>query len=47
MQMKIQYNLKAADGTPVRTRSINTINVVGNLRGEVHVGEYRMVETKK
>jgi hypothetical protein len=47
MQMKIQYNLKAADGTTqVRSTIHNTINVVGNQRGEVHVGEYRVVKTK-
>jgi glucose/arabinose dehydrogenase len=43
MQMKITLNLKAADGTPIRTAIHNTINVVGNQRGEVHVGEYRVV----
>jgi hypothetical protein len=47
MQMKIVYNLKAADGTPVRSVIHHTINVVGNLRGELHVGDYRIVETKK
>ena len=46
MQMRIQYNLKAADGTQVRNVLYHTINVVGNLRGEVHVGDYRIVETK-
>jgi hypothetical protein len=46
MQMKIQYNLKAADGTQVRNSIHHTINVVGNLRGEVHVGDYRIVEGK-
>lgn len=47
MQMKIQYNLKAADGAKVQSTIWNTINVVGNLRGEVHVGDYRVVEMKK
>ncbi len=47
MQMRIQYNLKAADGAPVRNVLHHSINVVGNLRGEVHVGEFRIVETKK
>lgn len=46
MQMKITLNLKAADGTPIRTAISNTINVVGNERGEVHVGEYRVVQRK-
>lgn len=46
MQMKIQYNLKAADGSAVKNAIHNTINVVGNQRGEIHVGEYRIVETK-
>lgn len=47
MQMRIQCNLKAADGTPVRSVIHHTINAVGNLRGEVQVGEYRIVDTKK
>lgn len=46
MQMKIQYNLKAADGAAVKSAIHNTINVVGAKRGEVHVGEYRIVQTK-
>ncbi len=47
MQMKIQYNLRGADQTPIKSVIHHTINVVGNLRGEVHAGEYRIVETKK
>lgn len=47
MQMRIQCNLKAADGTPVRSVVHHTINVVGDLRGEVHVGEYRIIDGKK
>jgi hypothetical protein len=47
MQMKIQYNLKSADGAKVRNMIHHTINVVGNLRGEVHIGEYRIIEAKK
>jgi len=47
MQMKIQYNLKAADGSAVRSAIHNTINVVGSQRGEIHVGEYRIIDTKK
>jgi hypothetical protein len=46
MQMKIDYNLKAADGSKVSSSIYSTINVVGNLAGEVHVGEYRIVERK-
>jgi glucose/arabinose dehydrogenase len=46
MQMKIQYNLKAADGSAVKSAIHNTINVVGNQRGEVHVGDYKVVPTK-
>jgi hypothetical protein len=46
MQMKIQYSLKAADGSAVKSAIHNTINVVGDKRGEVHVGEYRVVQTK-
>jgi hypothetical protein len=46
MQMKIVYQLKAADGAPVRNAIHHTINVVGDLRGEVHVGEYRIVPRK-
>ena len=47
MQMKIQYNLKAADGSKLQSAIWNTINVLGNQRGEVHVGEYRIVESKQ
>lgn len=47
MQMKIALNLKAADGSPIRTAIHNTINVVGNQRGEVIVGGYRIVDTKE
>lgn len=46
MQMKIQYNLRGADQTPIKSAIHHTINVVGKQRGEVHVGEYRLVETK-
>lgn len=47
MQMKIQYNLKTADGSTAKSAIWNTLNVVGNQRGEVHIGEYRVVDTKK
>jgi glucose/arabinose dehydrogenase len=47
MQMKIAYQLKAADGTKMTSAIHSTINVVGDLAGEVHVGEYRIVERKK
>ncbi len=47
MQMKIQYNLKAADGAKMQSTIWNTINVVGNQRGEVHVGDYKVVEMKR
>jgi hypothetical protein len=47
MQMKIQYNLKAADGAKVQSTIWNTINVVGDKRGEIIVGDYRVVDTKK
>jgi hypothetical protein len=46
MQMKIAYQLKARDGAPVRSYIISTINVVGDMVGEVHVGEYRIVRKK-
>lgn len=46
MQMKIQYSLKAADGAAMKSAIWNTINVVGNQRGEVHIGEYRVVPLK-
>ena len=45
--MKITLNLKAAGRLPVRTAINNTINVVGNERGEVHVGEFRIVPRKE
>lgn len=47
MQMKITLNLKAADGTPIRSVIHNTINNVGNLHGEVGVGEFRVIERKQ
>jgi glucose/arabinose dehydrogenase len=47
MQMKIAYNLKAADGVKVQNAIYNTINVVGDLRGELHPGEFRVVPAKK
>lgn len=47
MQMKIQYSLKAADGSAVKNSIHHTINIVGDQRGEVHVGEYRVVNGKK
>ena len=47
MQMKIAYNLKAADGAKMQSAIWNTINVVGDQRGEVHVGDYRVVKTKE
>jgi len=45
--MKIQYNLKAADGAKVQSTTWNTINVVGDKRGEITVGDYRIIDTKK
>jgi glucose/arabinose dehydrogenase len=47
MQMRINLTLKAADGTPIRTAIHNTINNVGDLHGEVHVGEFHIVERKR
>jgi glucose/arabinose dehydrogenase len=46
MQMKIAYQLKAADGTKMASAIHSTINVVGDKAGEVHVGEYRIVQRK-
>lgn len=46
MQMKIGINIKTADGTNLRTTVHNTINIVGDLRGEVHPGEFRIVGKK-
>jgi glucose/arabinose dehydrogenase len=47
MQMKIGLNLKAADGARVKHVIYNTVNVVGDLRGELHVGEFKVVPTKQ
>jgi hypothetical protein len=47
MQMKIAYNLKAADGAKVKNEIYNTINVVGDLRAELHPGEFRVVPAKQ
>lgn len=46
MQMKTTLNVQTATGKPIKAVVHQTINAVGNLRGEVHVGEYRVVETK-
>jgi len=46
MQMKITYNLKSADGAQVRNTVHNTINAVGDMRAEVHPGEFRVVRKK-
>jgi glucose/arabinose dehydrogenase len=46
MQMKIAYQLKGADGSLIKNAIHHTINVVGDQRGEVHVGEYRIVQKK-
>lgn len=47
MQMKITYNLKAADGTKMQNAIFNTINVVDGLRAEVHPGEFRVLPVGK
>jgi hypothetical protein len=44
MQLKTKFNIKAADGKEIKSEIHQTINVVGNQRGEVHPGEYRIVE---
>ncbi len=46
MQMQVTYQLKSADGASVKNAIYNTINVVGDRRAEVHVGEFRIVPTK-
>ncbi|HYV37612.1 MAG TPA: DUF6797 domain-containing protein, partial [Gemmataceae bacterium] len=43
MQMRVEYKLKMADGTSVRSMVLNTINVLGNERLEVHVGAQKVV----
>jgi len=43
MQMKIAMKLKAADGAPIQHTIHNTLNVVGDRRGEIHPGEFRIV----
>jgi glucose/arabinose dehydrogenase len=47
MQMKIAFNLKSADGAKVQNAIFNTINVVGDQRAEVHVGEFRVVPNNR
>lgn len=44
MQMKTSFTLEAADGTPIRGTIHHTINKVGNQVGEIHVGEFKIVE---
>lgn len=46
MQMKVTYNLKAADGAQVKNTIHHTINVVGGMRAELHPGELRIVPKK-
>lgn len=46
MQQKIDLKFKAADGTPIKTTIHHTLNVVGDKKGEIHVGEYKIVEVK-
>ena len=46
MQMRLVYQLKSAGGAPVRGAIHHTVNVVGDMAGEVHVGEYRIVPRK-
>jgi glucose/arabinose dehydrogenase len=47
MQMKIAYNLKGADGAKVQNAIYNTINVLGDRRAELHVGEFRVVPNSR
>lgn len=42
MQMKIGFNLKAADGSPVKQTIHATLNTVGGATGEVHPGEFKV-----
>jgi hypothetical protein len=44
MQMKTSFTLKAADGSPLESEIHHTINAVGDLVGEVHIGEYKIIE---
>ncbi|MBY0527596.1 MAG: malectin [Gemmataceae bacterium] len=46
MQMKIDFKLKAADGTPIKTTLHHTINVVGDLKAELHPGELKIIGEK-
>jgi hypothetical protein len=43
MQMKTSFTLKAASGAPVKATVHHTINAVGSQRGEVHIGEYKII----
>jgi glucose/arabinose dehydrogenase len=47
MQMRIAYTLRAADGAKVQSAIHNTINVVGDQRGELHPGELRVIQGKE
>lgn len=46
MQMKTSFTLKTAAGQEVKTTLHHTINAVGKLRGEIHPGEWKIVEQK-
>ena len=47
MQMKIDFKLKTATGTPIKHTIHHTINAVGDLRGEVHPGQFKVVGPKE
>jgi glucose/arabinose dehydrogenase len=44
MQMKTRFTLKSAEGQEIKSEIHQTINVVGDQHGEVHPGEYKIVD---
>jgi len=46
MQQKTDLKLKGTDGTAIKTTIHHSLNVVGDKKGEIHVGEYKIVGVK-
>lgn len=44
MQMKTRFTLKSAVGEEIKSEVHHTINAVGDVHGEVHPGEFKVVE---
>lgn len=43
MQMQTRFTLQTADGVAIKNAVYHTLNVVGDQRGEINVGEFKVV----